>query len=440
MELTAVNREIEWFEKEFSKLSDLYNNQNPSIRAIKHEAFEAFSKLGFPSMKHEEWKYTHIKKGIDFNSEINLNNTSQNADYKKLKIDYLNKNLNNKIVIIDGNFIEELSTLKINGTEIQSTKSAFASQNHFLTEQFGSFTNFKTDALVALNLAICNDGFCIKINKNSIIEDTIEIIELITNDAPSILNPFHFLNIEEGAQVTFSHTLINQNTNKTFYNSLFQFYQSAHSICNFTSLQNLNKELYSVENKFVIQNSKSKFTNNQIALSGTLIRNNLSVRHEGQFIETFLNGLICLNGTDHVDNHTLVDHAQPNCYSNENYRNILDGKAHGVFNGKIIVRPDAQKTNAFQSNKNILVSDDAVLNVKPQLEIFADDVKCSHGCTSAQLDEKQLFYLESRGIKKEIALLMLIFAFADETLNGINDLELKEAIEQKIAQKLGIEI
>lgn len=440
MELTVVNREIEWFEKEFSRVSALENNQNPIVRELKKEAFEAFSKLGFPSMKHEEWKYTHIKKGIDFNSEISSNSTSQNIDYKKLKIDYLNKKYNNKIVIVDGKFIDELSSLKIEGTEIQSTKTAFASQNHFLIQQFGSFTNYKTDALTALNLAICNDGFCLKINKNSIIEDTIEIIEFITNDAPSIINPYHFLNIEAGAQATFSHAIINLNVNKTFYNSLFQFHLSENSICNFTSLQNLNKEIYSVENKFIVQNYKSKFTNNQIALSGSLIRNNLSVRHEGQFIETFLNGLICLNGTDHVDNHTLVDHAQPNCYSNENYRNILDGKAHGVFNGKIIVRPDAQKTNAFQSNKNILVSDDAVLNVKPQLEIFADDVKCSHGCTSAQLDEKQLFYLESRGIKKEMALLMLMFAFADETLNGINDLDLKEAIEQKIAQKLGIEI
>lgn len=440
MELTAVNKEIEWFENEFSRQMDLANNQNPTIKAVKKAAGNSFSALGLPSMKHEEWKYTHIKKAINFDSEINLNSSIQIDDNQKFKDICLNKKSKNKIVIIDGKFVKELSFSGDLAFEFQSIKNAFEEQNVFLGTHFGAHTNFELDALAALNLAICKDGLFVKIDKNSVIENTIEIIEIITKDAPTILNPYHFIIIEENAQVSFSHAIINFNIGKTFYNNLFQIYLAENSICNFTSLQSLNNNLYNVENKFIIQKNKSNFTNNQIAISGTLIRNNLSVRHEGQFIETYLNGLVCLNGADHVDNHTLVDHAQPNCYSNENYRNILDGKAHGVFNGKIIVRPDAQKTNAFQSNKNILVSDESVLNVKPQLEIFADDVKCSHGCTSAQLDEKQLFYLESRGIKKEIALKMLVFAFANETLEGINDADLKEIIEEKIALKLGVEI
>lgn len=440
MELTETYNDINWLSAAFAENQANLNPDLP-ISKLKNRAFESFQKLGFPSMKHEEWKYTFLKKGINIDAYIDLNLKNLHLDYQIFKQYSLNQNSKYKIYIIDGIFIPSISaTSQANVFEINSIYQECNNPNSNLQEKYGSSIDINIDSLACFNLAFSSDGFYLKIFKNQYLADNIEIIEIITENAPEVLQPNYFIDIENDSEVTITHSIINQNTNKVFYNSLFQIHIGINSICNFTSLQDLSNDFYLIENKFVVQKDKSNFINNQIALSGELIRNNLSVKHEGQFIETHMNGLVCLNGAHHVDNHTLMDHATPNCYSNEVYRNILNGKSHGVFNGKIIVRPDAQKTNAFQSNKNILVSDEAVLNAKPQLEIFADDVKCSHGCTSAQLEDKQLFYLESRGINKATGTLMLIFAFAIETLNGIKDKTIRTIIEQKIANSLKIEI
>jgi Fe-S cluster assembly protein SufD len=181
----------------------------------------------------------------------------------------------------------------------------------------------------------------------------------------------------------------------------------------------------------VSQQTKSVYHNSTITLSGALVRNNLNVSLDGEYCELFMNGLYMLNGTTHVDNHTVADHRLPNSQSHELYKGILDEKSSGVFNGKIFVRQDAQKTNAYQSNKNILLSDTATMNTKPQLEIWADDVKCSHGTTTGALDEEPLFYLMARGISRQKAKSLLMYAFADDVLNKIK-IEAVRALTEKI--------
>jgi len=186
----------------------------------------------------------------------------------------------------------------------------------------------------------------------------------------------------------------------------------------------------------VAQAKDSKFTTNTIALNGAMVRNNLNIRLEGEGCEAYMNGLYLLAGKTHVDNHTSVDHTKPNAYSNELYKGIMDEKSRGVFNGKIFVRQDAQKTNAFQSNKNILMTNDATVNTKPQLEIWADDVQCSHGCTTGQLDNDALFYLMARGIKRDSAMAMLLHAFARDVIDNLELEPLQAYVEEIISSRL----
>lgn len=189
-------------------------------------------------------------------------------------------------------------------------------------------------------------------------------------------------------------------------------------------------------NSVIHQSTSSKLNTFTLTLNGQLVRNNLQILIDGEHCESHFYGLYLLNGNTLADNHTVVDHKKPNSFSNEMYKGIMDGNSKGVFNGKIYVRPHAQKTNAFQSNRNILISDTATVNTKPQLEIWADDVKCSHGCTSGQLDEEALFYLRSRGISETNAKAMLLYAFAAEVLEPIQNETLKAYLDHLIAERL----
>jgi Fe-S cluster assembly protein SufD len=201
-------------------------------------------------------------------------------------------------------------------------------------------------------------------------------------------------------------------------------------------LQEENTESYHIANTQIHQEQRSSYTSVNIDLGGALVRNNLNVRLNAENCEALLYGFFMGNGTQHLDNHTFIDHAKPHCFSNELYKGILDDKARGVFNGKIMVRPDAQKTNALQSNKTLLLTNDAAIYAKPQLEIFADDVKCTHGATIGQLDDEALFYLRARGIGEDVAAAMLRYAFAIDVFEKIKIEPLREVLATKVFERL----
>jgi Fe-S cluster assembly protein SufD len=222
----------------------------------------------------------------------------------------------------------------------------------------------------------------------------------------------------------------------SFTNIVTEIVVQENATVTYTKVQNESDQAYIIGTTQVYQARDSKFSATTVSLSAALIRNNLNIVLDAENCEANLFGLYMLNGSQHVDNHTLVDHAKPRSYSNELYKGIMDGKSTGVFNGKIYVRQDAQKTNAFQSNKNILLSKDASMNTKPQLEIFADDVKCSHGATTGQLDEDMLFYLRSRGIGTNEAKALLMYAFATDIINQIPLEAVRLYVERAIANRL----
>jgi Fe-S cluster assembly protein SufD len=242
--------------------------------------------------------------------------------------------------------------------------------------------------------------------------------------------------LEKGSQLSVIEKSDSIGKQPVFHNFTEEWVVSEKAHLEYCKIQNDDNNHYQITNTVIHQHSTSLLNTFTLTLAGQLIRNNLNIIIDGEHCESHFYGLYLLNGNTLADNHTVVDHRKPNSFSNELYKGIMDGNSKGVFNGKIFVRPHAQKTNAFQSNRNILVSDHASVNTKPQLEIWADDVKCSHGCTSGQLDEEAMFYLRSRGISAPTAQAMLLYAFAREVLTPIQNESLKSYLDQLIAERL----
>lgn len=383
---------------------------------IQQASLENALKIGIPTMKNEEWKYTYYNNILknNFNIPNNLNNKSTKTE--------INSDAKYKLLFVDGKFKAELSYFP------QSPKFTFWNSNN-INE------NRSNDFLIELNNALANDGIFIEIQNNFVEEETIEIY-YISETPNHIINLKNNIKIGKNVQVKFMEYYINPNQVNTYYNVVSNLSIDENANVEWNKIQDGKERFYITDNTLVQQNKSSVFTINTITISGNITRNNLVIDINGEHAEANMNGLYWLCGNEHCDNRTKVNHNQPNTNSNELYKGILDENATGVFNGKIWVAPIAQKTNAFQSNRNILLSDDATIYTKPQLEIFADDVKCSHGATIAQIEDSELFYLQARGIGKELARSLLTFAFAEEMVEKINTKNSKKYIEERIEQKL----
>ena len=307
-----------------------------------------------------------------------------------------------------------------------------------MKEHFGKYASIKTESFIALNTAFSYDGAFIHIPGNTVVEQPIHLLYVSdARNAASVAYPRNLVVAEKSSQVKIVESFhCMQSGNHNFTNSVTEIVVKENAIVEFNKIQNETAEAFHINHTEAYLAKNSTFNINTITLGGEIVRNNLHIVLNDENGTAHLYGLYLLNGNQLVDNHTLVDHAKPNCYSNELYKGIIDDKAHGVFNGKIFVRQDAQKTNAYQSNKNILLSNDASMHAKPQLEIFADDVKCSHGATTGQIDEEALFYLRSRGIGEQNARALLNTAFAADVINNITIEALKNNLITFLSSKL----
>ncbi len=391
-------------------------------------ALESFTQQGLPNSKNESYKYTRLDKALKNGYSINASSDTKTAP-SSFAGDYIN------IVLLNGELIElppAESTPK--GLTINNITAV---EDETLSTHYGSCSSVKSDPFIALNTALTKGGVYIHIQKNSVIEQAIHITHISSNTDNSIINPRNLIIVEEGVQATFIESFETQESSaNTFNNAMSEFVIGKGAVIHHHKIQDEENWGIMVNTTNVSQAEKSVFTTNNITLSGSLVRNNLNIDLNGEHIESNLNGLCLVGGKEVVDNQTLVNHNKPNCNSNELYKGVINGKATVTFNGKIHVKKDAQKTNAFQSNKNILLSDDGTINTKPQLEIYADDVKCSHGTTTGKLDDEHIFYLRSRGLSEESAKKLLLFAFSAETLETINNDLLKEQLEKRILDKL----
>jgi Fe-S cluster assembly protein SufD len=305
---------------------------------------------------------------------------------------------------------------------------------------FNTITKEK-NSLSELNTAFAKEGAFINIPKNTIVPKPIQIINFSTGSEKDVLlQPRNLVVIGENSHVQIIERHQNLSKNTTLTNSVTEIFVKKRAIVDYYKIQNDTNESSLIDSTFVSQKMQSVATVNTYSFGGKIIRNNLEFYHEGEHITSNLNGISILNNKQHVDNHTLVNHKHPNCESHELYKGIYADKSTGVFNGKVIVQQEAQKTNAFQQNNNILIDDGATINAKPQLEIFADDVKCSHGCTIGQLDENALFYMQTRGIPKKEAKALLLYAFGNDVVEKIKIPQLKSRITKLIAENLGVEL
>jgi Fe-S cluster assembly protein SufD len=415
------------FEFETSKLFLFGDTQ------LRDQAMESFNKQGIPTRKHEEYKYTRVdlmlKGEFDFSTNKNCND-AQIELLKFLKDAHV-------AIIENGIFVEGLSNLQDlpRGLTICSLVDAEKSNSPVFEKHYAQYADVKTDPFIALNTAMTKDGVFIHIAKNAIIEKPIHVIHISTAFKNTIIHPRNLIVIDENAQAKIIESFETvDSTAKIFSNALTEIVIDKHAIVDHYKIQDEKELGYLVNTTQVIQQKQSVFSTHTFTLSGSLVRNNLTLVLDDEHIESHLNGLYLTAGNQVVDNHTVVDHRKPNCNSNELYKGIIDGKSAATFNGKIFVRKDAQKTNAFQSNKNILLGEDGTINTKPQLEIYADDVKCSHGSTTGKLDEAKIFYLRARGIGTINAKKLLMHAFASEVVDTIKIEALREYVEENISK------
>jgi Fe-S cluster assembly protein SufD len=375
---------------------------------------------GIPTNKHEDYKYCNVD-GI-FKKEF------KNIDQKLNAVSDINKfKLNNSvtIVIVNGNYSEILSDkLILKGLHLNAFSNLDKEGKHLV----GSIANIESDAFIALNTAFSGNGFHLKIQDNEQFQIPIHILYVSSSSSEAIVNPRNIIELGKNAEATIIEEQIVIGEGKVFTNFLSEKFVGENAKLTSYTFQNEGKNGYSVNTNQVTIARYGKYDNTTVTLSGSLVRNNHNVILAAQNCEAHLNGLFSAKANQLIDNHTLMDHQMPNCESNELYKGIVNDKSVGVFNGKIYVRKDAQKTNAYQSSKNILLSDDATINTKPQLEIYADDVKCSHGTSTGKIDEAAVFYLNARGIGRESAKKLLLHAFAQEVINKIEVDELKEKI------------
>ncbi|MCM4172168.1 Fe-S cluster assembly protein SufD [Arenibacter sp. TNZ] len=411
------------------------------VHDIRTEAIKNFEAKGFPTKKEEAWKYTSLNtlQKIDYSIFPKKESMLEYRDVKKYFIHEIDTY---KIVFVDGVYSSFLSETTHDGVDVCLMSSALNKPMYkqIIDVYFNKIAS-KDDSLTTLNTAFSREGAYIYIPKNKIPKKPIEIVHFSTgNEAALLLQPRNLIIAEENAEMQIIERHQSLTANEVLTNSVTEIYAAKNSNVDYYKVQNDLTTASLIDNTYIDQKDGSVVKVHTFSFGGKLTRNNLNFYQNGERIDSTMKGVTIIEEKQHIDHHTLVHHIQPNCESHQDYKGIYGENSTGVFNGKIIVDKIAQKTNAFQQNNNILMSDKATINTKPQLEIFADDVKCSHGCTIGQLDEEALFYLQSRGIPKKEARALLMYAFANNVLESVRIPELKVRINKLIANKLGVRL
>ena len=413
---------------------------NSDIHEIRSEAFQNFENLGFPTKKLEAWKYTSLNSVLkqDYSLFPNKENDIELADVRKYFIHDIDTY---KLVFIDGKYSSFLSETTHDTFDVCLMSAALTKPKYkaVIENYFNKIA--KKDNLTSLNTAFANEGAYIYIPRNVEVEKPIQVINFTTgSEAATMLQPRNLIVVEQNAHVQIIERHQSLTSNPVLTNAVTEIFAAKDATVDLYKIQNDDKSASLVDNSYIEQKSSSVVSVHTFSFGGNITRNNLNFYQRGEHIDSILKGITILEGKQHVDHHTLVHHIEPNCESHQDYKGIYNERSTGVFNGKVVVDKEAQKTNAYQKSNNVLLSDKATINAKPQLEIFADDVKCSHGCTIGQLDDEALFYMQQRGIPEKEGKALLMFAFANTVLESVKIPEVKQRIAKIIANKLSVNI
>lgn len=429
----------EWYISNFDTFEKKLNGGSKTyLHEIRKKALRELASLNFPTLRNEEWKYTDVTPIVNNNFVLAANSTLPRLTKNDIEKFLFNDFDYHLLVFVNGIFSEELSDLKElpRNTFIGSLKKLYKEKPQLVDQHLNKVSRIE-NAFNALNTAYASDGFAAIIPDGVIVEKPIQILYLNSSETEQILSvPRNLIMVGKNSQLSVITNHRGTGSEKYFSNIVTEILVDENSIVDLYKVQYENDDAYHIEKVQAVQKKNSVFNHYNINFGGAIVRNDINSLLDDENIETHFYGLYLAHGKQHVDNHTFADHAKPNCMSNELYKGILDDDARGVFNGKIIVRKDAQKTNAYQSNKTILLSKTAKIDTKPQLEIFADDVKCSHGATVGQLDEEAEFYIRSRGVPQELAKSMLIRAFANDVIEKVKIEPLKAQLNHMIFEHL----
>jgi Fe-S cluster assembly protein SufD len=399
-------------------------------------AFNHLRKSGLPTNKSEEYRFTPITKNLQKNFVWNNKSTQSSLNsINEFLIEGIDSNV---LVFVNGAYSKALSKIVSSEEQlkIKTLFEAFKTEKDLVDKHFDKLKS-ETDPFAALNTAFWQEGIFIHVPENTIVDKPIQILHI--NDASQeqvIAHTRLLVVIEKNSELSIIEKFDSIGPNSVLHTFNEEIEVKPYARLEYGKVQNDIGKSFQVANTNIHQSDSSKVNTFTLTMNGEVVRNNLTITIDGENCESHFHGVYLLDGNTLADNHTVVDHQKPNSFSNELYKGIMDGNSKGVFNGKIFVRPQAQKTNAFQSNRNILMSEAAVINTKPQLEIWADDVKCSHGCTTGQLDDEALFYLQSRGIPYDSAKAMLLYAFALDVLAPIKNEALKSYFDRLISERL----
>jgi Fe-S cluster assembly protein SufD len=383
--------------------------------ALRRNALERFAALGFPTTHDEDWKYTNVSVIAK-----TLFEPGQMVAADPGRFPLADMGCTTRLVFVNGHFSRDLSSTDHaqRGVRVHSLRELLLAGSEIVESHFARYARFDNQAFVALNTALAEDGAVVEVQKDAVPEQPIHLLFLsVPSGGPTVSHPRNLIVAGRGSQASVIETYLGADGAACLTNAVTEIGLGDGAVLDHYRIQRESDHAFHVATVQAIQGRQSVLSSHNVALGAALARNDVNSILDAEGAECFLNGLFFAADTRHVDNHTMLDHAKPHCQSRELYKGILAGRGVGVFNGKIVVRKDAQKTNAIQSNRNLLLSGEAVVNTKPQLEIFADDVRCTHGATVGQIDQEALFYMQSRGIPAGAARQLLIHAFAGEVLD-----------------------
>ena len=428
-------RFLNFYKDNIGKISE---NSSPYINSFRGEAIEKFRQLGIPTRKNESYRYTNLD--TFFNHDFRNYFMPTDPDFVKaeeFRCDVTDLDTHG-VVLLNGFYptINDKLRELPGGIWIGSMNEASEKFGDKIEKHYGRYVNGNSDGLVHLNTAMASDGVFIFVPEGTVLKKPIQIVNLVQSDEDIFNQHRNLIIVEKNADVTLiicDHTLSPQ---KFLTNAVTEVYVGENAQFDIIRVQNEHNNAAKITHTFIHQERNSKASSNNITLHGGLVRNSTHHYLGGEGADCNSYGLYLSDKFQHVDNYVNVDHAFPNCTSNQLFKGVLDDMATGAFNGRIYVHKDAQGTLAYQKNNNILLTDDAKMDTKPQLEIYADDVKCSHGATVGQLDDNALFYLRSRGIDKRQARLMLMFGFAHEVIQNIKVEALRERMDNLVMQRL----
>jgi len=410
----------------------------PWLASLRSAGMQRFAEQGFPSTRLEDWKYTSVRQIADVRFRPAATAETNGGLEQRFSPYLLAEGLT--LIFLDGHFVGDRSQpgLLPAGVVVTTLARAIASRADLVEPHLARGTGLDGSPFTALNTAFLEDGGFVHLPKGTVLEAPIQFLFLSSSPAePAVWHPRNLVVAEEGSRATIVETYVGDGKAVYFTNTVTELVVGPNAALTHYKLQREGEGAFHIGTTAARQGRDSRLHSMSLSLGGALARNEIGTVFSAPGSSCSLDGLYLASGRQHVDHHTSIDHCEPHCGSEQLYKGVLDSHASAVFNGKVFVRPDAQKSDARQVNKNLLLSEDAVVNTKPQLEIFADDVRCSHGATIGRLEKDALFYLRSRGIDESTARTLLIRGFVNEVLERVAVKEVRSQLEDVVRSRFG---